>query len=120
MVSFPRLSDFMLKIPEFGLIILHKAKQGTFVKYCGILVVWKSIYQNYLKAYPKAPFVELDLEGPFVVYIERTKNENLNEESSKWVTLQCDEVLKQLRTMNVHAIQNVLKKQQSFIDGMTH
>jgi hypothetical protein len=55
-----------------------------------------------------------------VVYIERTKNENLNEESSKWVTLQCDEVLKQLRTMNVHAIQNVLKKQQSFIDGMTH
>jgi hypothetical protein len=44
----------------------------------------------------------------------------LNEESSKWVTLQCDGVLKQLRTMNGHANQNVLKKQQSFIDGMTH
>lgn len=75
MVGFPRLRDFMPKIQEFGSIILHKAKQGTFVKYCGILVVCKSIYQNYLKAYPKALFVELDLERPFVIYFERTKNE---------------------------------------------
>jgi len=44
----------------------------------------------------------------------------LNEESSKWVTLQCDEVLKQLKSTNGHANQNVFKNQQSFIDGMTH
>ncbi len=120
MVGFPRLSDFMPKIQEIGSIILHKAKQGTFVKYCGILVVWKSIYQEHSKAYPKAPFVELDLERLFVIYLKELKMIILNEESSKWVTLQCDGVLKQLRTMNGHANQNVLKKQQSFIDGKTH
>jgi hypothetical protein len=42
---------------------------------------------------------------------------NSNEEGLKKVTVQCDQMLEGLKAKNRHAIQKVLKKHQSLIDG---
>lgn len=42
----------------------------------------------------------------------------INEDDYDKVTLQCDDVLEQLKTANGHVSKNVLKKQQSFINGV--
>ncbi len=58
-------------------------------------VIWKFVYQNYLKAYYLgAPFSKETLKDHLQETLKKLKMGNSNEESSKQKKLQCDEVLK--------------------------
>jgi hypothetical protein len=41
-----------------------------------------------------------------------------NKNDSKKVIIQCNEVLAQLKTTNGHTFRNIIKRQNSFINGM--
>jgi hypothetical protein len=53
--------------------------------------------------------------------LKELKTRTSNEDDSNKVALLCDDVLEKLKTIDGHTSRNVLKKQQSFIDGVrTH
>ncbi len=54
------------------------------------------------------------MEGTLKELKTRTSNEN----DCDNIALHCDDVLEKLKTIDGHTSRNVLKKQQSFIDGV--
>jgi hypothetical protein len=50
--------------------------------------------------------------------LKELKTKTSNEEGLEKTTLQCDQELKHLKATNGHATRNVLKRHQSFIDGV--
>jgi len=80
--------------------------------------VWKSIYINYIVVvYFDFPFIEDTLNDHLHDVLKELKIDNFNEIGSYKVILQLDKVLAWLKATNNHAMRNVLKRRQIFIDG---
>jgi hypothetical protein len=73
-------------------------------------VVWKYLYKDYLNAYPNPQFVEKTFKNLLWEILKELKIGTFNEDNLKQATLQCDVVLEKLKSINVHANQNVLKR----------
>jgi hypothetical protein len=76
--------------------------------------VWKGVYGKYKKAYSNSMFQKDTLKDCFQNVLKEFKTNKSNEEGSTKVVLQND----QLKVgIDGHATLNVLKRQQSVIDG---
>jgi hypothetical protein len=76
-------------------------------------VVWKNIYIVY-----KLKYSNCILRGNTKRSTAELKTRTSNEDDFDKVAFHYDDVLEKLKTTDGHTSRNVLKKQQSFIDGV--
>ena len=79
-------------------------------------IVWKEVFKEYKEHYSNSPFVEETLKDRLRETLKEIKTGTSNDDNSNKATLQCDEVLEQLKCTDGHAARNVLKRRQSIID----
>jgi hypothetical protein len=79
-------------------------------------LVWKEVFKEYKEHYTNSPFVEETLKARLRETLKEIKTGTSNDDNSNKATLQCDEVLEQLKCTDGHAARNVLKRRQSIID----
>jgi hypothetical protein len=74
------------------------------------------VFKEYKDHYTDSHFVEETLKDRLRETLKEIKTDTSNEDNSTKVTLQCDDVLEQLKCTDRHAAWNVLKRRQSIID----
>jgi hypothetical protein len=80
-------------------------------------VVWKNIYIVYKLKYSNC-ILRGNTKRLTARKLKELKTRTSNEDDSDKVALHYDDVLEKLKTTDGHTSRNVLKKQQSFIDGV--
>ncbi len=80
-------------------------------------MVWKNIYIVYKLKYSNC-ILRGNTKRLTARKLKELKTRTSNEDDSDKVALHYDDVLEKLKTTDGHTSRNVLKKQQSFIDGV--